>query len=134
MRVLGIDYGAKRVGLALGDTESGIASPWGILERKDDAQVIREILTSAKKEGATMLVIGLPRSLRDPNAQNDQLREVEHFIGMLRASAGDLTVETEDEMMTSVLGGRLAHDAGRSGYSDDLAASTILETWLSRKR
>jgi putative Holliday junction resolvase len=134
MRVLAIDYGSKRIGMALGDTVTRIPTPWGILDRKDDEQVIRDFLELAKVEGAETIVVGIPRSLRDPQAFSEQRAEIERFVEKLKTSAEGMTIDTEDESLTSLLGERLAHDAGRSGYSDDLAASAILATWLSRKR
>ncbi len=134
MRVLAIDYGSKRIGMALGDTVTRIPTPWGILDRIDDEQAIRDLLAIAKVEGAETIVVGIPRSLRDPQAFSEQREEIERFVELLRTSAAGMTIDTEDESLTSLLGERLAHDAGRSGYSDDLAASAILATWLSRKR
>jgi putative holliday junction resolvase len=135
MRILAIDYGAKRIGLALGDTVTRIPTPWGILDRKDDAQAIEEILKTARREGAEIVVVGLPHSPRNPEAFSEQRAEIERFVESLRASADGIDIQTEDETLTSVLGDRLARDAGRHGdFSDDLAASAILTTWLSRKR
>jgi putative holliday junction resolvase len=134
MRVLAIDYGSKRIGMALGDTVTRIPTPWGILDRIDDEQAIRDLLALAKVEGAETIVVGIPRSLRDPQAFSEQREEIERFVEKLKTSAAGMTIDTEDESLTSLLGERLAHDAGRSGYSDDLAASAILATWLSRKR
>ena len=132
MRVLAIDYGAKRRPRAR-DTKR-IPTPWGILDRKDDEQAIREIIERAKKEGAEVIVIGLPYSPRNPEAPSDQRAEIERFVEALRATAGNIHVDTEDETLTSVLGDTLAHASGRSGHADDLAASAILESWLARKR
>jgi len=134
MRVLAIDYGAKRIGLALGDTESRISTPWGILDRKDDEQAIREIIERAKREGAEVIVVGLPHLPQNPEAPSEQRAEIERFAEALRNAAENIAIDTEDETLTSVLGDTLAHASGRTGRTDDLAASAILETWLARKR
>ena len=80
MRILGIDYGAKRVGLALGDTESKIASPLMVVPNDGVALLFGRLRDIFAQEQIKHVVVGVPLSLRQPGAENDQLRDVRNFI------------------------------------------------------
>jgi putative Holliday junction resolvase len=131
MRILGIDYGSKRVGLALGDTESRIASPLMVVPNDGAAQLFTRLRDLFAQEQIKHVVVGVPLSLRQPGEENDQLREVRHFINGL----AELGVEIfeENEMMSSGLAARQVQETGKKGKRDDLAAAVILQSWLDRK-
>lgn len=130
MRVLGVDYGSARVGLALGDTETRIAAPWSVVVRKDDQQVIGEILEIAKREGVDLLVVGIPRPLANQTRETDQAQTIRFFVDRLR-DAG-LKVEEENETWSSSLAAKQGIEAGFHGKRDDLAAANILQGYLDR--
>lgn len=130
MRVLGIDYGASRVGLALGDTESKIATPWNVVPNEGALALIEKLHDVIAQEQVKAVVIGIPRPLRHPKTENEQVREVRKFIGGL-AGLG-VEVHEEDEAMSSGLAARQAQEMGEKGKRDDLAAAAILQTWLDR--
>lgn len=138
-RVLGIDLGSRRIGLALSDPDGVIASPHGMIERgRDRAADHAAILAVAREAGAVRLVVGLPLSLsgRVGPAAKAALAEVEE----LRAAAGPaLPVETCDERLTTVVAERALGEARldrrkRRKVVDQVAASVMLQSWLEAHR
>jgi putative Holliday junction resolvase len=132
MRVLGIDYGEKHVGLALGDTESNVASPWGTLTNEGALSLLAKIHEIVTRDLVEEIVVGIPRPLRDSSLENDQVREVRKFIEGLHGQG--IPVHEEDETMSSKLAERQATEMGEKEKRDDLAAAAVLQTWLDRKR
>ena len=134
---MGVDLGARRIGLASSDESRTLASPLSVLERSGDRQRDHEaIIATAREIGATCIVIGLPRSLsgRDGPAARSVRAEVDE----LRALAGDtVSVELHDERLSTVSAERSLRDAGhrgraRRGRVDAAAAAVILQSWLER--
>jgi putative holliday junction resolvase len=131
MRVLGIDYGSKRVGLALGDTDSRVASPWGHLPNEGVLDLVARIHEIVKRDEVETIVVGIPRPLRDSSLENDQVQEIRNFITSL--SGLGVSVVESDETLTSQLAARQALEMGEREKRDDLAAAAILQSWLDRK-
>lgn len=131
MRVLGIDYGSARVGLALGDTDARIASAWEVLENKGEEALVSEILNVMKREMAEKVIVGIPRPLSDTSMANDQVRKILTFVERLRTEGVD--IETFDESLTSRIASQQAHESGRKGSQDDLAAAIMLQGFLDRQ-
>ncbi|MBU1033250.1 MAG: Holliday junction resolvase RuvX [Patescibacteria group bacterium] len=131
MRVLGIDYGARRIGLALGDTESRIASPWSVLKYEELSDALQKINDVIEKEGAKKVVVGVPYPLMGISIENEQVKEVRLFIDELREMG--LLVEEMDERLSSQIAIRYMHERGERGKRDDLAATAILQTWLDKQ-
>ncbi|MEM7481525.1 MAG: Holliday junction resolvase RuvX [Acidobacteriota bacterium] len=99
MRTLGIDYGDRRIGLAISDPEGRLAVPLTTLERRDNRHAVRRIAALAASERVEALVIGEPRGLdgsRGPAAE----RAV--AFGRRLAAATGLPLHTVDEALTSV--------------------------------
>lgn len=130
MRLLGVDYGEVRVGLALGDTETRIASAWKTVERTDDISLIKVLQACMCEESLERIVIGIPRPLSDQTRETDQAKTIRRFIGMLQ-EAGCL-VDEEDETWSSALAARQSREAGKKGKRDDFAAAIILQSYLDR--
>lgn len=138
-RVLGVDLGARRIGLAVSDPSGTLASPHTILERSGDPAADRRAVVAAARElGATRIVVGLPRSLsgRDGPAARAARAEAE----ALRADAGpDLTVELHDERFSTVTAQQSVRASGarrkaRRKPLDDVAAAVILQSYLESRR
>ena len=132
MRVLGIDYGSVRVGLSLGDTETRLASPWTVVPHEGALALCARIHDIILREQVGAIVVGVPRPLRDPTYENEQVREVRKFIKNL-AGLG-IPIHEEDEVMSSGLAARQAQEMGEKGKRDDLAAAVILQSWPDRLR
>lgn len=137
-RVLGVDLGARRIGLALSDPSGVIASPLRVLERSGDAGADRRtIVAAARAEEAAIVVIGLPKEMsgRRGAAATAATAEVE----ALRTLAPDLTFELVDERLTTVIAQRSLIESGmsrrkRKGTVDKVAAAVILQSYLDAPR
>lgn len=138
MRVLALDVGRRRVGLALSDPSATLARPYKTLTVSDaDAldQVVGEIgRLMADDDGLGVVVVGLPRHLDGtPSAQTVQ---VEHFIAALRARV-EVGIATEDERLSSReaesrLALRERDWKKRKAQLDAAAAAVILQDYLDR--
>lgn len=128
MRILGIDYGSKRIGIALGDTESRIATPWEVLQNDGRLNILKEIHEIAAREGVEKIVVGVPRPLKDQTLENEQMKEVRLFIKDLEAQG--ISIVEADETLSSKLAAGQMVERGEKGKRDDLAAAAILQGWL----
>ena len=137
MRALGIDVGERRIGVASGDTDTGVAVPVGVIQNSPDAAV--DVLREARERDAQVVVVGMPYSMS--GRVGPQAEVVQGFAQRLE-DAG-IAVETVDERLSSAeaeraLGG--AHSRGRTrrkvekGTVDAAAAAVILQAWLDGKR
>ena len=128
MRVLGIDYGSKRIGIALGDTETRIATPWEVLLNDGRLNILKAIHEITVRESVDKVVVGIPHPLKDQAHENDQVKEVRLFIKDLEAQGA--VVEEADETLSSKLAAGQMVERGEKGKRDDLAAAAILQGWL----
>ena len=134
MRLVGLDHGAKRIGVAVGDTETGMAFARPAIKRRNldhDLALIGELCTA---EGATAVVIGLPLLL--DGSEGEQARVARAFGDRLAAIG--LQVAYEDERLTSWQAQRQASEQGRhprrdSGDIDSAAARLILQQYLDAR-
>lgn len=136
MRYMGIDPGMKRVGLALGDDESGFASPHKTLERKDDPSLLRALIEEARAAEVECVVLGLPVRM---NGQEGP--EAKRARGLARAleERGKLQVVLWDERLTTVAAERQLRDSGLRGEKkrsliDQAAATVLLQSYLDARR
>lgn len=130
MRLLGIDYGRVRIGLALGDSDSRLASPMEVLEEKNQEAVMGRLREIVEQEGIERIVVGVPKPLKDRERETDQAKEIRRFIAALREKGFE--VVEEDETWSSAIAARQVEEMGRRGKRDDLAATSILQTYLDR--
>ena len=115
MRVLGIDYGRRRIGLALSDEEGILASPLPTYVReRSEARDIAALSSLIDKHGVTAVVIGLPLNMN--GSRGEMAREAEAFADRIRQETA-LPVEPFDERLTSSEAERvlLEAEAGRRG-------------------
>ncbi|MDP3727041.1 MAG: Holliday junction resolvase RuvX [bacterium] len=120
MRYLGIDYGEKRIGLALSDAEGRIAFPYKTVGQPDD---IFEVIAA---EGVDAVVIGLPVSL--DGTDSEETRAVRAFAAMLSGSL-QLPVAFENEAFTT----KIAEAHSFREHTDAAAAAIILQSYLDRQ-
>ena len=136
MRVLGLDLGSKRIGLAVSDPEASIAFPAGTLRsagRKADIAAVCRLIEE-REIGA--VVVGLPRHM--DGRHGPEAEAAEKFAAGLRRASG-LPVETLDERWTSQEAERSlaaqGHSAKRTrAHVDEVAAAIILRTYLAMGR
>ena len=135
MRILGIDFGVRRHGLAISDEMGFTAQPAGLVERRGRDPGLDEIEKIAKEKGAERIVVGLPFHM--DGRPGDHYDDVMAFIELLEARLG-LPVETIDERLTTVQAERALLQAGlsrkkRKGKVDQMAAQLILQSWLDSR-
>ena len=134
-RVIGLDHGGRRIGVAVGDTETGMAFPREAVKRRSlerDLERIRELIAG---EGAQLVVIGLPLNM--DGSEGEQAATARAF-GHALASDGTEVVY-EDERLSSWEAGERLRGAGRrppreSGELDSTAAGVILQQYLDARR
>ena len=124
MRYLGIDYGVKRIGVAVSDDDGAIAFPGGVLENKGTPAAIRAIIALAKKEKASAIVIGLPIAMSQEDTE--QTRITRDFIAKLEKKI-TVPVMAASEVLTTH---SARESATRSGHHDASAAALILQGYL----
>ena len=120
MRSLGIDFGEKRIGLALSDEPGTLAFPYDTVH---DISAIRKVVAA---KGVGQIIVGLPHSLA--GRKTAETRAVEGFVAELR-KAVQLPVELEDEMFTT----KIARRASPRGKADASAAALILQSYLDKQ-
>lgn len=129
--MLGIDHGSRRIGLAVGDTETGMAFPRPALLRRQLAADLEVIAALARAEEATRVVLGLPRNM--DGSEGSQAAAARSFGAELTGIG--LEVIYVDERLTSWEAGQHLRAIGartsrRSGQLDSAAARLILQQYL----
>lgn len=138
MRVLGLDLGEKRIGLAVSDEAAAIAFPAGFLERKGPRRDLEALVALVRERGIGGAVVGLP--LHMDGRRGPEAEAAEAFARALAAAAA-IPVELLDERWTSVAAERALQETGRRvkqrkgrGEVDAIAATLLLSTHLERRR
>lgn len=133
MRVLGLDIGEKRIGVAVADTTTGLAMPLRVMNAQeviDNAQSWRMLVQDNEPD---LLVCGLPKTMRGATGQQaTRIRELAECI----AQSCGVPLEFADERLSSAEAKRVLRAQGLSeremrGKIDSVAASLFLETWLA---
>ncbi len=132
MRILAIDYGSTRIGLALGDPTGTLARPLPFLSAKADGKLAREINDIAKKEDVHLLLLGLPRNM--DGSSGDAAVKVQAFAAVLR-EATSTPIRLIDERLSTVQASRQLQEAGKNtrkqrGQIDSEAACVLLQGYL----
>lgn len=136
MRTLGIDFGLKRVGLAVTDPIGMMAFPRPAIERTTKDQLFADLLTLIESEGIERIVVGLPLAL--DGSDTETTRQTRNFAERLGRRT-PLPIEFMDERLTSAEAEGLLKEAGLCGKKrkarlDSQAAVIILEAWLAASR
>ena len=134
MRVLAVDFGEKRIGLAVSDETGAVVVPVGVLDRRSDAQAASEVAAAAREREVVRLVVGLPVRL-DGGGDSSFAARARSFARKL-AEASGLPVDLHGEALTSVSAEARLRDAGLSrerrwAAVDAEAAADLLRDWLS---
>lgn len=139
MKALGVDFGARRIGLAISDETGTLASPVTVLRRrKGKRPPLKAMAEFARSHGVEVLVFGLPLELS--GSESDWSREVRRVARSLGDRLG-LPVHMMDERMSSVRAERAVRTSGlprgkreEKERVDAAAAAIILQDWLDRRR
>ena len=125
MKVIALDYGATRTGVAVSDATGTIVRPLGVVSRAASADGLAELGTIVREQEAERVVVGMPLTLRGERGQ--QALETDAFIAALRGVVA-VPVETYDERFTTALAAR----QGGGADEDARAAAHLLESYLER--
>lgn len=120
MKVVALDYGAARTGVAVSDPTGTLARPLRVVERAASEEGMKALAELVRAEEAERVVVGLPLTLR--GERGDQAEETERFAEALEAIL-DVPVERFDERFTTTL-------AGPGGDEDARAAAHLLTSYL----
>ena len=123
MKVLALDYGSARTGVAISDPTGTIASPLAVVERASSAAGLARLAELVREEQPERIVVGLPVTLR--GAAGEQARETEVFVEALKAAVA-VPVERFDERFTTALAAR----TGGRAAEDSRAAAHLLTGYL----
>ena len=134
MRVLGLDVGDRRIGLALSDPTGLLASPFGVVER--GSTDLADIVCTAEENEVGEIVVGLPLSMSGDSGR--QAGKVRAFVRDLRSQT-DLPIKMVDERLSTVQAQSMLHQSDRRrrgdrGQLDSAAAAVILQTYLDYGR
>lgn len=123
MKVIALDFGSARTGVAVSDPTGTVARPLGVVERAATEAGLQRLTELIRSEGAERVVVGLPLTLRGEHGE--QAQETERFVASLRERL-DVPVESFDERFTTALA---AGDG--SAPEDARAAAHLLSGYLT---
>jgi putative holliday junction resolvase len=134
-RILGVDLGSRRIGLALSDPSGTLASPLSVLARSGSRKKDHESIVAAARENeAERIVVGLPRSLSGKKgpAETSTLEEIDELRA---ATPDDIAIDSYDERFTTVIAQRSLVESGmkrgaRKQVVDKVAAAVMLQSYL----
>jgi putative holliday junction resolvase len=126
VKVLALDYGPARTGVAVSDPTGTLARPVGVVERASTEAGLARLLELVRAEEPDRIVVGLPLTLRGEHGE--QARATERFVETLR-EAVDVPVESLDERFTTALAAQTPSRAAE----DARAAAHLLTTYLERE-
>jgi putative Holliday junction resolvase len=124
MKVLALDYGRARTGVAVSDPTGTIARPVGVVERAGSERGLAELAALVRKYQVERVVVGMPLTLRGEHGE--QARETELFMEALAGAVG-VPVVTFDERFTTDLAEQMA---GADADQDARAAAHLLSSYL----
>ena len=135
-RIIAIDYGTKRIGLAVTDTMQIIANGLCTVPYNEAIEYLRAYIS---KENVDLFVVGLPKQLNNEPSEN--MRHINDFVNRLQKLIPDIPVEFSDERFTSTMAHRAMIDGGLSkkrrqdkALVDKISATLILQGFLEKKR
>ena len=134
-KAIGIDYGTKRVGIAISDSSKIIASALCTINNKE---VLRFLIDLFKREEIDTVVVGEAKNLN--GTETDSTKDIQNFIEKLRLSFPKIEIHTIDERFTSKIAFQSIIDSGikkkkrqNKSLVDEVSATIILQDYLSYK-
>lgn len=127
MRVMALDFGAARTGVAVSDATGTLARPVCVVERAASGAGLDRLVSLVREHEAELVVVGLPLTLR--GERGEQARATDDFVAALRPRLA-IPVETYDERFTTTL----AQQTRGRAPEDAVAAAHLLQGWLERAR
>jgi putative holliday junction resolvase len=136
-RVLALDVGTRRLGVAVSDPTGTVASPLTTIPRRTPAEDAAALAALAAEHGAAVLVAGLPVTMA--GREGPAARDVRAYLDQLRPLLPGLRFELADERLSTVAAERALVGGGvrrrdRRQVVDQVAAGVFLQTWLDQRR
>ncbi len=136
MKIMGVDFGDARTGLAVCDKTEFLASPVGVIYEKDFDTCAQKVLHMAQEYDVKMIVVGIPRNM--DGSYGDRAKLCQDFAQVLRNNS-NLPIEEWDERRSTVQATNLLNDMNVRGQKrkeviDELAAAIILESYLEFRK
>lgn len=135
-RVLGIDYGTRRIGVAIADLETRVATPLTMIDgRNDVTRDASAIIKLAEREQAKTIIVGLPLSMDGSDSEQTQITR-RFAYELIRL--GNVPVQLHDERLSSFAAQELLNSSGidarkQKGRLDAVAAQRILQSFLDQQ-
>ena len=136
MRILAIDYGQKRTGLAVTDPLQLIANGLSTVATKD---LEKFVLDYVQQESVERIIVGHPQQMNGEDSEN--MRRITPFVNRLRKLLPETPIEFFDERFTSVMAHRTILESGigrkarqNKAIVDEIAATIILQDWMEGRR
>jgi putative Holliday junction resolvase len=131
-RIMGIDYGRRRIGLAISDPDGILALPHGVLEVGNAGEALKRVAARCREEAVTSVVVGLPLNM--DGSSGPMAEEVRRFAEGLARRCG-VPVEVWDERLSTWSADQMMIEADvrprrRKAVRDKLAAQQILQSYL----
>ena len=136
MKILAVDLGRARTGLAISDCNECLASPAGVIEERNDERLLQKVAQRAKELKAQEIAVGLPRNM--DGSEGESAQRARAFAEKLEEISG-LSVVLRDERGTTItahgyLNATDVRGKKRKAVVDSVAATIILEDYLSFRR
>ncbi|MEG0910184.1 MAG: Holliday junction resolvase RuvX [Ruthenibacterium sp.] len=136
MKIMAVDFGDARTGLAVCDRTEFLASPVGIIEEKSFAKVAEKIVYASREYDVGMIVIGLPRNMDGSEGARAQKS---HKLADTLKNILTIPVELWDERNTTISAANILSENGTYGKKrkkvlDAVAATVILESYMTYRR
>jgi len=136
MRILAVDYGLARIGLAVSDPTGLLAQGLSVLKRESDGLAVRAIAEVVREYGVDEAVVGLPRNM--DGSVGPRAKACQRFAELLHEAA-EIPVATFDERLTTVAAERILIAANmsrkrRKQVVDSVAATLLLQDYLTWRK
>lgn len=135
MRILALDLGEQRTGVALSDSMGWLATPLTVLKSSNRDAELAAVAELVQKHRVEQVVVGYPRSLN--GSIGPQAQRVDKYVARLRACLPEVPIILWDERLSTALAERLVHETGRRVQRqriDAAAAAVILQSYLDAQR
>lgn len=136
MRILALDIGDKRIGLAISDTMGILAQPLKTIKWTNIEKLISDLIPIIQEKNIIELVIGMPYNMKGSySKKTDEVQKIKKSL----SEGLSIPVEEEDERLTTKMAERTLHELGKKPSRnrdkiDQMAAMNILQSYLDRKK
>ncbi|MEG0750517.1 MAG: Holliday junction resolvase RuvX [Oscillospiraceae bacterium] len=136
MKIMAVDFGDSRTGLAMCDRTEFLCSPLGVIEEKSLPKTVEKIVYAAREYEAAMIVVGLPRNM--DGSEGSRAEKCRRVATMIETIMRDIPVELYDERLTTAQAVRYMNETDTRGKKrkqtiDAAAAALILESFIARR-